>query len=135
MVREHDRPDPVEHRHVAEEARADGWVSPHLDPLVLGKLGRFGKQRLGDADLSDVVEERAELDRRDLVRTECELSSDLDRVVHRRRRVPAEVLLLRLERPDQRADHREVRLLEPIVRLAQELVDRAELLVPLADLG
>src|SRR2546425_4820394 len=135
VVREHDRTDAIEHRHVAEKARADRRVGPHLDPLLVGELVRLGKDRLGNPDLADVVEERAEFYPGDLVGTEPELPPDLDGVVHRRRGVSREVRLLGLEGPDERADNRDMRLLETIVGLAQQLVDRAELLIPLSNFG
>src|SRR5205807_9022616 len=64
ILREDDRADPLEHRHVPEEAGADRRMRPHRRPLGLGQLGGLLEHRLGDADLADVVEERAELDRR-----------------------------------------------------------------------
>src|SRR2546423_474335 len=135
VVREDERADPLEHWHVPEEARADRRMGTHLDPLLVGELGGLREKCLRNPDLAHVVEERAQLDRRDLLCTKAELAADLDRVVHRRRRVAGEMRLLRLESTDQRADHGDMRLLEPVIRLTQELVDRAQLLVPLADLG
>ena len=85
---DHDRADAIEHRNVAEQTRADRRVGAHLDPLIFGELGRFGEQRLGDPDLANVVEQRAQLDRRDLLGPKAQLASDLHRVVHRRRGVP-----------------------------------------------
>ena len=134
MVRKHDRTDAIEHRNVSEKARADRRVGAHFDPLLFGELCGLGEERLGNPDLADVVEQRAELDRGDLVGAETELAPDLDGVMHRRGGVSGEVRLLGFKRSDQRADDRDMRLLEPIVGLSQELVDRAELLIPLSNL-
>src|SRR5437867_247924 len=134
VVRENEGPDPFEHRHVAEETRADRRVGAHLDPLFIGELGGLREKRLRNPDLAHVVEERAQLYRGDLLGAEAELAADLDRVVHGRRGVTGEVRLLCLERADERADHGHVRLLETVVRLTEKLVDRAQLLVALAHL-
>ena len=77
----------------------------HLDPLFVGELGGLREKCLRNPDLAHVVEERAQLDRGDLLCSEAELAGDLDGVVHRRRGVAGEMRLLRFEGADERADH------------------------------
>ena len=112
MVREHDGTDALEIRHLTQEIRADDRVRAHLGPFLVAEPRRLSEDVLRDADLSDVVEERAELHGRHLVRPEPQGSRDRDRVLHRGRRVTVRMAVLRRERSEERGDDRDVRLLE-----------------------
>src|SRR5206468_10818505 len=82
VMRKHDRPDSFEVRDLPDEIRSDDGVRLHLGPLFVGERGGLPQNVLGDADLSDVVEKRAEIDRGDLVRPEAERLRDGERVLH-----------------------------------------------------
>ena len=97
---------------MGEQVRPDERVEAHLDPLLIAERRRLAQDPVGDADLADVVEERAQLHGRDLIGAKTELPRDRDRVEHRRGGVALGGAVLRLERPKERADHREVRFLE-----------------------
>ena len=56
-----------------EDARAQLGVEPDDLPLLVGERARLGEDRLGHADLADVVEERAELEPLQRLRVEPEL--------------------------------------------------------------
>ena len=127
MVGKDDRPHALEHRHVAEEVRADGRVRPHLAPLALIERTRLAQHRLGHADRADVVEQRAELDLGGLVFREAEPLGDSDRQRHGAGSLLGAIVLLCLKRSDERADDGEVRFLEAIVGALQHVVHRFEL--------
>ena len=134
VVREHDRADPLQVRDLTQEVRADHRVRAHLGPLLVAERRGLAEDVLRDADLSDVVEERAELHGRHLVGTEAERPRHSDGVLHRRRRAAVGVVVLRGERAEQGRDDRHVRLLEVRGGALQALVRKHQLLVARAQL-
>src|SRR5207253_1435256 len=114
------------------------------DPLAelgmqLDDLPLLGRERSGfkedarrDADLADVVEERAQLDSLQRGRVEAELTADLERHVRYRARVRRGVLVVGLERVGKRLDGRDEGVLEvleaprPLERDRRLMGDTAE---------
>src|SRR5439155_831263 len=127
LEREDDRAHGLQHRDVREKVRPDRRVGPHLAPLALVERARLTEHGLGHADRADVVEERAQPDRGDLILPAAETLSDRDGESHRLRGLHRTLVAFRLERTDERADDRQMRFLEAIVRALQRVVHRLEL--------
>src|SRR5215207_10769978 len=70
----------------------------HDVPLLVRERPGLVEDRLGDADLADVVEQRAELDVPDLVARQPDYRCDLDRELRDLLSVVAGLAVLRLER-------------------------------------
>src|ERR671923_108248 len=94
----------------AEDVLRDDGVAPHHLPFLVGQRAGLVEDRLGDADLADVVEQRADLDRVEIRADVAETAREL----HRDRGNPLGVLaggaVLRLDAPRERGDRREVLL-------------------------
>ena len=107
-----DRADVAELVDRREDLRAQLRV--HLDQRALVVVERAGLQedRVRDADLADVVEERAELEALERLTVEPELGADLERGVRDPARMRGRVLVARLERVRERLDRGEERALE-----------------------
>src|SRR5439155_11344340 len=88
----------------------------HLDDLPLLRRQRPGLEQDArrDADLADVVEERAELDALERGGVEAQLAADLQRHVRDPARVRRGVLVVRLERVGEGLDRRDERVLEAL---------------------
>src|SRR6266550_4650885 len=135
VMREHDRPDALEVRHLADEVCADDGMGLHLGPLVRGQCRGLPQDVFGYPDLSDVVEERAKIHGGDLIGAEAESLRDRQRVLHRGGGVALRGVILRSKRPEERRDHRDVRRLEALGGPLQALIHRDELAVALAELS
>src|SRR4051794_22777327 len=85
-----------------------------LDYFALGASEAAGLREdlLGDSDLADVVEERAEFEPFQRARVETDLLADLEREVRDPARMRRRVLVVRLECVRQRLDRGEERVLE-----------------------
>src|SRR5439155_16615451 len=85
------------------------------------------EDRVGDRDLAEVVEQRAELDGFDREMVEPEALRDRDGAVDGRREVRGAGGALRLERAEERADDRDVCLGKASVGLLEETVELVQL--------
>src|SRR5439155_17461941 len=85
-----------------------------LDERSLGgrEWAGLGEDRLGDADLADVVEERAQLESLEPTTVETEPLADLERKICDPARVGGRVLVVRFERVGERLHRLEERPLE-----------------------
>ena len=99
-------------------------MGPHHLPLVLVERPRLADDVLGDADLPDVVEERADLDRLEVVVLVAQLARELDRDGGDPFGVPTGVGVFRLDAAGKCGDRVAVRAPQLEVRLA-DLLDCA----------
>src|SRR5437868_2654424 len=97
-----------------DDPLAELGMGLHERALLGGEPARLGEDRRGDADLADVVEERAELEPLERRRVEAEGLADLHRHVADPARVLRGVLVVRLERVRERLDGGEERALEAL---------------------
>src|SRR2546430_3240471 len=106
------RPDFLESVDGADDLLAELGVC--LDERSLGRREwpGLGEDRLGDADLADVVEERAQLESLEPTTVETEPLADLERQIRDPARVRGRVLVVRLERVGERLHRLEERPLE-----------------------
>src|SRR5262252_4927504 len=95
-----------------------------LHDLPLGgcEATRLGEHVARDADLADVVEQRAELELLQRALVETELPAHSQREIRDPARVGGGVLVVRLERVGERLDRGDERALETLV--ARGVVDR-----------
>ena len=82
--------------------------------LLVGQRARLRQDRLGDADLPDVMEQRAELEPFQLSAVEAEPAADLECEVGDPARVRRRVLVVRLECVRERLDRLEKRRLQRV---------------------
>src|SRR5947209_14929893 len=94
-------------------------VLSHLEPLGLVERRGLAKDRVGHSDLSDVVEERAELERDRLLRAESEFASQSEAEGDDALRVAARLRVALVERCRQRLERRAVCVFERAQRLVQ----------------
>ena len=103
-----DRQVRLEERHLAQNARAKSGVAPDLLEFVRRQRAGFTQDVIGDANLANVVEQRAQTNDVDFGLAERELARD----EHRQRadpfRVACGVRIPRVERRGQRADGAEI---------------------------
>src|SRR5439155_8694755 len=106
--------------------------------FVRAQAARLREDLARDADLADVVQQRAELESLECGVVEPETAADAKREVGVAPRVRRGVLLVRLERVRERLDGRDERALEPFVvarvrdrelGLVRETAEEAQLLL------
>ena len=131
----HDRADVLQAVDRRDDPLAELGVRLDHRALLDGEVPGLGQDLGRDADLADVVEERAELEPLERLRIEPECSADLQRRVGDPARVRRRVLVVRLERVRQRLDGRDERALEVLevvrvrdreLRLVREAGDEPE---------
>ena len=108
---------------LGENVVRDHRVRLHDLPLALVERGRLAQDLLGDADLPDVVEQGADLDRLELLAAEAELPGERERERGHALGVAARVDVLRLHAARERGDRVAVGAPELEVRLP-DLVHR-----------
>src|SRR6267378_214475 len=108
LVREHDLRGGAEEVDGLQDAVAHLGMPPHLRPLCLGQRTRLEENAVRNADLADVVEERAAADVLDLVLGYAHPPGDGDGVAHHALGVIAGLVLASVERVHQR--HQRVRI-------------------------
>ncbi len=104
---------PVESRERAQDALSYGGVLAHGLPLVLGELPRLMQDRVGGADLPDVVQQSGGADEFELVSLQAESPGDREREPVHGVGMSARVAVARLERRGERAHDRPVGLSGP----------------------
>src|SRR6266545_2734456 len=98
LVREHHLGGALEEVDRAEDVIADLRVALHLAPLGVVELPGLQEDRVGHADLADVVEEGAAPEIRQLALLEADAARDGDRVADDALGVIAGLVLARIER-------------------------------------
>ena len=106
MVVPHDRPRAVEQVERLEQLVADLRVRLDDPPLLVVEGARLEQDAVRDADLPDVVEDRAEADRLDVLRCDAEVIRDADRQRRKPFAVAVQVRVARLDRVRERAGER-----------------------------
>ena len=115
--------------HVREDALADHRVLLHLPPLFRRQRSRLLDDTRSDSDLSDVVEEPAEVRELLLLLVETEPGRDVARIDRDGSRVAGRVLVSRVERRDESTGEGQIGSLESLVHRTQVLRELALLLV------
>ena len=87
------------------DALADGRVRAHDANLVTGQRARFQQDRVGDADLADVMDDPAAVEGVERALWQPQLHADMARSLGHAMRVLLGVLVLRLDSRGQREDH------------------------------
>jgi len=121
-----DRNDLGEERNRPDDARAGICVL--LDPVELDGFERGGLEQdaLENADLTDVVQQRRTLERRDLGRSEPELEADPARHIRHPERVSRRVAVLGVYRFGQRLENPDGLLLDVEQHLPKPQVQRGD---------
>src|SRR3954470_23464035 len=123
----------------SDDLLAELGVRLHDGALVRGQTTGLREDRALDADLADVVQERAELEPLQLRLVEPELAADAQRQIGDPTRVRRRVLVVGLERVRERLDRRDERTLEAFevarvrdrkVRLSRETAEESALPPP-----
>ncbi len=114
MARAHQRHQLGEERHRLEDAGADVGVLLHHGDLLACQRPGLSQDRLGDADLADVVQQRAQLDDPGVGVVELELGAHASGQVGDLAGVVVGVGILGLESSRQGAQRGEVGVLQPL---------------------
>ena len=137
----HARDDVDELCHAAHDGRPFDGMSLHHFELVIAQRTGLAKDAVVDADLADVVQQRADAEIAHLLLAQAEVFSDADRIARHPFRMAARVRVLGVDGRGQHAhgiDEEEVVLMRRFAKLLDGRLDRSrhgvEVLGQLADL-
>ena len=116
LVTEHDVERRLQKTNVLQHAIAHLRMAPHLFPFVIGQLAGFTKNRVRDADLAHVVENRAPPNPGHLLVVDVHRGRDLDGVLDDAVRVTLRLVVAEVQSGHERLQRRLVGFLELTVQ-------------------
>src|SRR5262249_5118196 len=101
-------------------------VASHLPPFFVRKGTGLPQDRIGNTDLSDVVQQRALLQRDQFIVREAELASKFERVSHNSVRVTGGLYITCFERTGKRSQGRAIVCIQRFEHLIESFTQRSK---------